>query len=140
MSPLAARIGRIALDVVLVVAVSIGTIKLFELGLRELAATTFWKTWAVEHSIAGRLVPALGIALACGFLGGIVLAGLVGGRAHVLGYWAGSIMVAMDFGGTIAGEGFQGLLNVFALAPVCVAAGLIAGAALGGRLMPSPQK
>ena len=139
-SPLHARIVRIALDVVLIAAISIGAMKLFELGLHELAATAFWKTWAAQHSTAGRLVPALGVALACGCLGGIVLGGFAGGRARVLGCFAGLVVIALDFGGTIASEGLSGLMNGFALAPLCIALGLLAGAALGGKLMRGPRE
>ena len=135
-----ARIARIALDLVLVAAAVVGTMKLFQLGLQELAATQFWKTWAAQHSIAGRLVPTLAIAAACGFFAGIVLGGFAGGRGLSLAFWAGSIIVAVDFVGTIVTDGPKGLATLFALAPLCIAFGLCFGAVAGGKLMPSPAK
>src|SRR5262249_27677857 len=120
-------------------AATLGVMKLFALGLRELAATPFWKSWSAEHSVSGRLVPMLGIAVACGFLVGIVLGGFAGGRALRLAYWTGAIVVALDFGGTLLIEGMHGLSS-FTLAPLAIAVGLVPGAALGGKLMPSPAK
>src|SRR5262252_2594319 len=139
MSPQAARFLRIVADVALVVAATLGAMKLFELGLRELAATQFWKIWAGEHSVTGRLVPMLGIAVACGFVVGIVLGGFAGGRALRLAYWTGAIVVVADFGGTLLVDGVHGLSS-FTLAPLAIAVGLVPGAALGGKLMPSPAK
>ena len=138
--PQAARIARIALDLVLVAAAVVGTTKLFQLGLREFAATQFWKTWAAQHSIVGRLVPTLAIAVACGFLLGVVLGGFAGGRALKLAFWAGSIIIALDFGVTLYTDGPKGLATLFALAPLCIAFGLCFGAVAGGKLMPSPAK
>ena len=117
----------LAFDVLLVAAVSIGAIKLFELGLREFAATAFWKDWAAGHAFAGRLVPALAIAAACGCFAGLVLGG-----------FSAAVVVALDFGGTLVSDGPRGLLTGFALAPVCIGLGLLAGAALGRKLMPDP--
>jgi len=134
------RTARIAVDLVLVAAAVLGTMKLFQLGLQELATTQFWKTWAAQHSIAGRLVPTLAIAVACGFLAGIVLGGFVGGRALTLAFWAGSIIVVVDFVGTIVTVGPKGLATLFALAPLGNALGLYLGAVVGGKLMPSPAK
>ena len=135
-----ARIARIALDLVLVAAAVLGTMKLFQLGLQELAATQFWKTWAARHSIAGRVVPTLAIAVACGFLAGVVLGGFAGGRALNLAFWAGSIIIALDFGVTLYTDGPKGLATLFALAPLGNALGLYLGAMAGGKLMPSPAK
>ena len=140
MSPKAARIARIAVDVLLVVAVTLGVMKLFELGLQQFASTQFWKTWAAQHSVTGKLVPTLGIAVACGFLGGLVLGGFAGGRALRLAYWAGAIVVVVDYGAMLIADGLDGLATGFALAPLAIAVGLIPGAALGGKLMPSAQK
>jgi len=128
----------LAVDVLLVAAVSIGAIKLFELGLREFAATAFWKDWAAGHAFAGRLVPALAIAAACGCFAGLVLGGFAGARALRLGGFAAAVVVALDFGGTLVSDGPRGLLTGFALAPVCIGLGLLAGAALGRKLMPDP--
>jgi hypothetical protein len=138
MSPQTVRIARIAADVVLVVAVAIGTMKLYELGLRELAATGFWKSWIAGHSSAARLAPALAIALACGLVGGIVLGGFAGLRALFLGVWSGVLVVALDFGGMIVADGLKGILSGFALAPLCIALGMVLGAAAGGKLMAGP--
>ena len=114
--------------------------KLFELGLQEFATTQFWKTWAAQHSIVGRLVPTLAIAVACGLLAGLFLGGVAGGRGLHLAFWAGSIIIVLDFGGTIVTDGPRGLATFFALAPLCNALGLYLGAAAGGKLMPSPAK
>lgn len=140
MSPQTARAARIVLDLVLVAAAVLGTMKLFQLGLQELAATQFWKTWAAQHSIVGRLVLTLAIAVACGFFVGGVLGGLVGGRALTLAFSAGSIIIVLDFGGTIITDGPRGLATFFALAPLANAFGLYLGAVAGGKLMPSPAK
>jgi hypothetical protein len=134
-SPRAARIARIAVDVLLVVAVTIGVMKLFELGLQQLAATQFWKTWSGQNSVTGRLVPTLGIAVACGFFGGLVLGGLAGGRALRLGYWTAAVVLVVDYGATLLVDGPGSLGNGFAVAPLGIAVGLIPGAALGGKLM-----
>ena len=140
MSSQTARAARIALDLVLVVAVTLGAMKLFELGLQQLGATAFWKTWAAQHSIVGRLIPTLALAVACGLLAGLVLGGFTGPRGLVLAFWAGSIIVVVDFGGTIMTVGPKGLASLFALAPVFIAFGLYLGAVSGGKLMPSPPK
>jgi hypothetical protein len=137
MTPQAARIVRIAVDVLLVVAVTLGVMKLFEFGLQQLATTQFWKTWSGEHSVTGRLVPTLGIAVACGFFGGLVLGGFAGGRALRLAYWTAAVVLVVDCGATLLADGIQGLASGFALAPLGIAVGLIPGAALGGKLMPS---
>jgi hypothetical protein len=134
------RAARIALDVVLVAATVFGAMKLFELGLQQLGATAFWKTWAAQHSIVGRLIPTLAVAVGCGLLGGLVLGGFSGARGLVLAFWAGSIIVVVDFGGTIMTVGPKGLATLFALAPVFIAFGLYVGAVSGGKLMPSPAK
>jgi len=134
------RIARIAVDLVLVAAAVVGTMKLFQLGLQELATTQFWKTWAAQHSIAGRLIPTLAIAVASGFFMGFVLGGFAGGRALTLAFWAGSIIIVLDFGVTILTDGPKGLATFFALAPFCIAFGLYFGAVAGGKLMPSPAK
>lgn len=140
MAPKAARIARIALDLVLVAAAVLGAMKLFELGLHQLAATAFWKAWAAEHSGAGKLAPTLGIAVACGLLVGLVLGGIAGARAWLLACWASAAVIVLDFGAMIMAEGPGGVLTVFGLAPLCISVGLLLGAAAGGKLMPSPAK
>jgi len=140
MSPRAVRFVRISVDVLLVVAVTLGVMKLFELGLQQLATTQFWKTWSGDRSVTGRLVPTLGIAVACGFFGGLVLGGFAGGRALRLGYWTAAVVLVVDYGATLLAEGPGGLGNGFVLAPLGIAVGLIPGAALGGKLMPSAAK
>ena len=140
MSPQAARAARIAFDVLLVAAAVLGSMKLFELGLQQLAATGFWKTWAAQHSIVGRLIPTLAVAVACGLLAGLVLGGFAGGRGLVLAFWAGSIIIVVDLGGTFMTAGPKGWATLFALAPVFIAFGIYLGAVAGGRLMPSPAK
>jgi len=139
-SPQTARAARVALDLVLIAAATLGAMKLFELGLQQLAGTTFWKTWTAEHSGAGRLVPALPIAVACGLLPGLVLGGFAGSRAWLLACWAGAAVVVLDLGAMIVADGPAGVLTAFALAPLCVALGLPVGAALGTKLMPAPAK
>ena len=114
--------------------------KLFELGLRQLAGTALWKTWAAEHSGAARLVPALPVAVACGLLAGLVLGGFAGSRALSLACWAGAAVIVLDLGAMIVADGPTGVLTAFALAPLCVALGLVLGAALGAKLMPVPAK
>ena len=134
MSPQAARIARIALDVLLVAAAAIGAITLFEIGLQQLEAMQFWKTWTGQHSATGSLVPTLGIAVACGFLGGLVLGGLAGVRALRLGYVTAAVVLVVEYGATLLTGGPGSLGNGFALAPLGIAVGLIPGAALGGKL------
>jgi hypothetical protein len=139
-SPQAARAARIALDIVLVAAALLGAMKLFELGLQQLAGTAFWKTWAAQHSIVGRLIPTLAVAVACGLLAGLVLGGFAGARGLVLAFWAGSIVILVDLGGTFMTVGPKGWATLFALAPLGIAFGIYLGAVAGGKLMPSPAR
>ena len=140
MSTQTARAARVALDLVLIAAATLGAMKLFELGLQQLAATAFWKTWAAEHTASGKFVPTLAIGVACGLLVGLVLGGFAGSRARLLACWAGAAVVVLDLGAMIVADGPAGVLTAFALAPLCVALGLPVGAALGTKLMPAPAK
>ena len=52
----------------------------------------------------------------------------------------GSVIIVVDYCGTMITVGPKGLATLFALAPVFIAFGIYLGAVAGAKLMPSPAK
>jgi hypothetical protein len=134
-SSLAARIGRVGLDFVVVVVASLVALGLFQIGLAQFAMARFWEPWAVHYPIVGMLAPLAVIALACGLVVGLVVGAIAGKRALLLAACTAFVVFGLLFLVAMAEGGMEWAVTISMLAaPVFIGLGLLLGAWLGCKL------
>src|SRR5437868_5877743 len=113
----------------------LGAIQLFDLALKQYVVTEFMERCIAAYPIAGTYVPFVGIGVASGLVVGLVVGALSGALAVPIGVSAGFAVCVLHFlTASLVGGVQWAMTNLALLAAPSIAAGLLLGALLGGKV------